>query len=135
MNVARQRRPSLVVSLALVVAALAIAAPGWLVPRGESTAKLKANVKVVKVTFTVTNEQTASQVAKCPGGTKVFSGAYASTGVHARVFVAGPSRGENGYVVHAYGPPVNINAGVGEETATITVVAYCAPVGQPIVLG
>ena len=129
------RRPSLALALGLVVLALALLAPGWLVPRGESSARLKANVKVVKVSFTVTNGQTDGKVAACPAGTKVFSGGYASSGVHARVFVAAPSRGENGYTVQAYGPPVNINTGVGEETATIVVVAYCAPTGQPIVLG
>lgn len=73
--------------------------------------------------------------ARCGKGTQVFSGGFASTGQHARVFVAGPSRGENGYVVYALVPPVNVKGGVTKETAKITVVAWCARVGEPIVLG
>lgn len=116
------------------VIALGITASAWAFG-GTSTAALMANVKVVKEDFFVANNTVRSSIAKCPNGTKVFSGGFASTGQHARVNVAGPSRGENGYVVWAHTPPVNINAGVGKEIAKITVVAYCAPVGQPIVLG
>lgn len=35
----------------------------------------------------------------------------------------------------AWMPPVNINVPVLKETATITVAAWCAPAGEPVVLG
>ena len=114
--------------------ALGVTASAWALG-GTSSTPMKANVKVVKEDFFVANNTVRSSIAKCPNGTKVFSGGFASTGQHARVNVAGPSRGENGYVVWAYTPPVNINTGVGKEIAKITIVAYCAPVGQPVVLG
>jgi hypothetical protein len=44
------------------------------------------------------------------------------------------NRVENTYMVIAYIPPVNLSAGVGKVDATITVVAWCAPPRQPIVL-
>jgi hypothetical protein len=55
-------------------------------------------------------------------------------GDQARVVVAAPARRDNGYLVVAWEPPVNIVAGVGKETDSIKVIAWCAPPGQPIVL-
>ena len=121
--------------LALVsTVALVVTASAWALA-GSSSAAQKGNVTVVKLDFFVANNTVRSSIAKCPNGTKVFSGGFASTGQHARVIVAGPSRGENGYIVWATTPPVNITTGVGKEIAKITLVAYCAPVGQPIVMG
>ena len=127
----RQRMTTLVATAAL--GALATAAGAWAF--GGSASVARANVTVVKEDFFVANGTVRNSVARCPAGTKVFSGGFASTGQHAKVFVAGPSRGENGFAGYAVTPPVNINAGVGKEIARITLVAYCAPAGQPIVLG
>jgi hypothetical protein len=128
----RQRMTTLVASAAL--GALATAAGAW-AAFGATASVARANVIVVKEDFFVANGTVRNSVARCPAGTKVFSGGFASTGQHAKVFVAGPSRGENGFAGYAVTPPVNINAGVGKEIARITLVAYCAPAGQPIVLG
>ena len=135
----RRGRPAsarwVVPMLAAAALLIALGGPGWAVPRGDSAPRLPGNVKVVIEEFFVANGTVRSSIAKCPAGTKIFSGGFASTGQHAKVFVAGPSRGENGYVGYAVTPPVNINTGVGKELAKITLAAYCAPVGQPVVLG
>jgi hypothetical protein len=125
-------RTGVIVPLALL--ALAATASAWAVSAGSAGA-LKANVQIVKESFYISNNTVRDGIAKCPAGTKVFSGGFASTGQQAKVFVAGPARNPNGYIVYAVTPPVNISAGVTKETATITIVAYCAPVGQPIVFG
>ncbi len=122
--------PATVIAIMALLVALAATAFGREGPDAVSNAT--SNVKVVKTSFTVTNNQVADGIAKCPQGTKVFSGGFASTGQHAKIFAAGPARVGNGYLVYALVPPVNINAGITQETATITVVAYCAPTGAPL---
>jgi hypothetical protein len=94
----------------------------------------KPNVQVVQKTFTLSNEDVEEGVAECPAGTKVFSGGYAVAGDVARVIVAAPARRDNGYLVVAWAPPVNIVAGVGKENDAIKVIAWCAPPQTPIVL-
>ena len=131
----RRVRPS--PSLVIACGALLVALGGvaWAAPQTIGGTRLTPNVKVVKDVFFVANGTVRNGNARCPDGTKVFSGGFASTGQHAKVFVAGPSRGDNGFIGYAVTPPVNINTGVGKELAKITLVAYCAPAGQPIVLG
>jgi hypothetical protein len=119
-------------ALALVALVTALGSPARAAPTAGQTA---GNVVVEKRVFYVGNGDVRNVTARCGKGTTVFSGGFASTGQHARVFVAGPSRGENGYVVYALVPPVNIRAGVTKETARITVVAWCARSAEPIVLG
>lgn len=109
--------------------------PQWAVPTAESTALSAGNVKRVKTDFFVANGTTRNGIAKCPPGTRVFGGGFASTGQHAKVFAAGPAWDDNGYIVYAVTPPVNITTGVGRELARVTIVAYCAPVGKALVLG
>lgn len=92
------------------------------------------NVKVVKTSFSVSNGTVRTAEAKCPAGTRIFSGGFASTGQQARILYAGPSRTQNAYIGGAFMPPANINAGITSETATITFVGYCGPIGRPIVL-
>lgn len=118
---------------AVTIAALVVL--GWATPRADSSALLQGNVKTAKEVFFVANGTVRNSIARCPAGTKIFSGGFASTGQHAKIFAAGPSRPENGYIVYAVTPPVNLNAGVTKEIAKITIVAICAPAGQPIVLG
>lgn len=128
-----QGRAGLVVAIA--AAALVTATGAWALGAAGAGTLVKGNVTAVKEGFWVTNGAHREGTARCPAGTRVFSGGFAVSGQHAKVFVAGPSRSQNGYVVDAFVPPVNIIAGIGKETAQIAIVAYCAPVGQPIVLG
>lgn len=124
-------RHTIGIAIALAIA-LAIAVVAM--SRDASAAATASNVSLVKTSFSVSNGSVNNAVAKCPAGKEVFSGAFASNGQHARFLAAGPSSKENGYVVYAFMPPANLRAGVLKETATITVVAWCAPSGQPIVL-
>jgi hypothetical protein len=115
---------------------IGLGTPGWVVADAESATRARGNVVAVKEDFFVSNNAVRNSIAKCPAGTRVFSGGFAMTaGLQARIFVASPSRSENGYIVYATMPPVNINAGVVKESARITILAYCAPIGQAIVLG
>jgi len=133
-SIAASPRPSPAFAIALVALLVALGGTAWAVPQANPPAS-KPNVTVIKTGFSVSNGQVNEGVARCPGGTKVLGGGYASTGQHAKIFVSAPARRDNGYVVDAVVPPVNINAGVLKETATITVVAYCAPIGKPVVFG
>lgn len=133
-----QRRPSpamAVAFIALLVAlggtALGDARPG---ARETAVAGALGNVKVVKTAFSITNQQVKTGEARCPAGTRIFSGGFAADGQQARILYAGPSRTENAYIGGAFMPAANINAGVLSETATITLVGYCGPVGKPVVL-
>ena len=91
------KRPSpamLVAFLALVVAlggtALGRDAPA---AREMAVAGSVGNVKIVKTEFTISNDDVGSSDAKCPAGTKIFSGGYAMTGQHSRIIYAGPAPG------------------------------------------
>lgn len=119
----------------VVALLVALAGPPWAVPDAESTAGSAGNAKRVTETFFVANGTTRNSIARCPAETRVFGGGFASTGQHAKIFAAGPAWNDNGYIVYAVTPPVNINTGVGKELARITIVAYCGPVGKPLVLG
>ena len=125
----------LVPAVGAAILLVALVGPRWAVPEAESTAFSAGNVKRVTDTFFVANGTTRNSIAKCPAGTRVFGGGFASTGQHAKIFAAGPAWNDNGYIVYAVTPPVNINTGVGKELARITIVAYCGPVGKPLVLG
>lgn len=125
--------PSLLVATGALL--FALGGPAWAESEQRVRAGAAPTVTVVTHAFQVSNGQVQSGAATCPKGTRAFSGAYASNGQHARIFAAGPSRKENGYLVYAVSPPVNITAGVTRETAKITAFAWCARVGRPIVLG
>lgn len=132
------RRPpspaTLIALTALMIALGGTALGGDATPARETAAAGKVgNVKIVKTTFTVSNGGVAEGAAKCPAGTRIFSGGFASNGQHARILFAGPARAGNAYIGGAFTPPVNISAGVTSETATITLVGYCAPVGKAVV--
>lgn len=134
MHVSRPARCALAaiaVTSMLVVALAGITA----VAGAGSTATASGNVKKVVNVFFVANNTTTNSIAKCPSGTRVMGGGFASTGQHARIIAAGPSWSLNGYIGYAFTPPVNINTGVGKEIAKITLVALCAPVGKPVVFG
>lgn len=124
------------VASAVVTASLLVAFAGLTgVADAGSTAAGSGNVRKVIEVFHVANNTTNNSIAKCPSGTRIMSGGFASTGQHARIIAAGPSLSENGYIGYAYTPPVNINTGVGKEIARITLVAFCAPIGKPVVFG
>lgn len=129
------RRRFVVAAVGAAALLVALAGPQWTVPEAESTAHTAVNVKRVKEEFFVANGRTRNSVARCPAGTRVFGGGFASTGQHAKIIAAGPAWNDNGYIVYAVTPPVNITTGVGKELARITIVAYCGPVGKPLVLG
>ena len=132
------KRPSPAMAVAFL--ALVVALGGTALGRDAGPAREMAvsgsvgNVKLVKTQFVISNDDVGSTEANCPAGTKIFSGGYAMTGQHSRIIYAGPARVSNAYIVGAYMPPVNINAGITAETSRITVVGYCAPVGKPIVM-
>ncbi len=133
LSAARKRaRPSPASVLALVALAVAAAGPAWATSEAR-VATIRPNVQIVKATFSVSNGGLTKASAVCPSGTRVFSGAYASTGQHVRFFVVGPARTSNSYLAYALMPPPNINTGVQRETAEITVVALCAKAGEPVV--
>lgn len=121
--------------LASVVGALGGPAPAKAGSGASSTALLKPNVTFATNSFFVSNGRTGDGFAKCPEGTRVFSGAFSTTGQHVRLISVGPARKDNGFLVYAYVPPANLSAGITRETARVTLWAWCAPAGQPIVLG
>jgi hypothetical protein len=142
MNEAGSKRPRVAAAVrwslvaGVVTSMLVVALAGLTGVAGAgSTAGGSGNVKRVVEVFHVANNTTANSMAKCPSGTRIMSGGFASTGQHARVVAAGPSLSSNGYIGYAYTPPVNINTGVGKEIARITLVALCAPIGKPVVFG
>lgn len=124
-----------VVALAVALAALVVAmgGPAWATSTAPAATPFKPNVRLVTATFSVSNGGLVRARASCKDGTRVFSGGYASTGQHAKFFAVGPARQNNSYLAYAVMPPVNISTGVGKETAEITVVALCAPAGEPVV--
>jgi hypothetical protein len=126
-----QRAP-LVISLLALVAA--IAGPAWASHQQSAAMSLASSVTVVKRTTTLTNNQVIELEAPCPSGTKVFSGGAATTGQFTQWITLGPARVGNKYLAYAYMPPVNIQTGVGRQTATITAVAYCAKAGKAVVI-
>ena len=130
------KRPSpamLVAFLALVVALGGTALARDALPAKENAVTV-GNVKLADDETTLTNGSVESAFARCPNGTRVFAGSYNSTGLNTRIINFGASRKANGYLATVYLPPVNLAAGVVNETATVTVVAWCGPVGKPIVL-
>ncbi len=129
----RLRRPSPAVVIALVALVAALVAPAW-ASRATGGASAASTVQYVKRSTTLTNNQVIQLEAPCPPGTRVFSGGVATTGQHTQWIVIGPARVVNKYYGYAYMPPKNINAGITQQTATITVVAYCAKKGKPIVM-
>jgi hypothetical protein len=124
--------PSPATILAAVALFVALGLPAWASPL-HPAAPPKPNVRLATAEFTVSNGGLVEAKAACKGGTRVFSGGYASTSQHTRFIAVGPARGSNSFLAYAVQPPVNINTGVGRETATITVVALCAPAGEPVV--
>jgi hypothetical protein len=102
---------------------------------GEGSSALKPNVTFVTEKFSLSNGGEVNASVACPAGTRIFSGGYASTGEFAHVTVAAPAVVGNHYILSAWMPPANINVPVLRETAVITVAAWCAPTGEPIVLG
>ena len=125
----------IVAAAATAAMLVSLAGPAGIVGDARSTARLTGNVKSVTEVLFVANNTARNSIAKCPSGTRVLGGGFASNGIHAEINAAGPSRSENGYIVYAFTPPRNINTGVGREIARITIVAYCAPIGQPVVFG
>jgi hypothetical protein len=119
---------------AVAVLALVAAASAWALADSDAAA-LKPNVETVLDKISLSNGDVVSGGAKCPKGTRIFSGGYASTGRFAQVVVAAPAPRSNTYILTAWMPPVSINTGVGKETATITIIGWCAPLGEPVVLG
>jgi hypothetical protein len=117
----------------------ALDGPNQAASQAKPSATSKPNVTVRLAEFSVSQDgggggDVATGKAVCPAGMRVFGGGYTSTGQHTKYSVAAPARGVNGYIVTAIEPPINIAAGIGRETAKITVEAFCAPAGKPIVL-
>lgn len=124
------------IALALAIAVVALAGTAWAGPLGSAASTaLKPNVTYIVKSFTVSNGDFDTQYAGCPAGTRIFGGGYVSDGRFAQVVAAAPAAKANAYLVTAWMPPVNINVPVLRETAKISLVAYCAPSGEPIVLG
>ena len=126
----RRHKRSLVIAV-VATAAVAAAVPAW--ASLGAGAPSKPNVRLAKAQFSVSNGDVVQAKATCTGNTRVFSGGYASTSQHTNFVAVGPARGSNSYLAYAAMPPVNINTGVGRETASITVIALCAPPGEPVV--
>jgi hypothetical protein len=120
--------------IVVAAAALVTATGAWALGAGGAGARATPNAQTKKSQWTMSNGGVDSMTAPCPPGTKVFSGSYAIAGANVMVTGAGMNRVQNGYMVVAYIPPVNLSAGVGKVDAVITVVAWCAPPRQPIVL-
>lgn len=136
MSGARNRAHAIGIGIALAMALVALAGTAWAGPLGSATsAALKPNVTFILKSFSVSNGGYDTQYAGCPAGTRIFGGGYVSDGRFAQIVAAAPAAKANAYLLTAWMPPVNINVPVLKETAKITMVAYCAPPGQPIVLG
>ena len=134
---ARAPRPSpafVLAGLALLVA-VAGQASASRSTKPTSPALLKPNVVRTIASFTVTNGQTGEAVAKCPSGTYVYSGGYATNGVFVKVISIGLDRADNGYLVSSFEPEKLATAGIVEETARTDVYAWCGPIGKPLILG
>lgn len=126
----RRHKRSLVIAV-VATAAVAAAVPAW--ASLGAGAPPKPNVRLAKAEFSVSNGDVVQAKATCKGNTRVFSGGYASTSQHTNFVAVGPAVGSNSYLAYAVMPPVNISTGVGRETASITVIALCAPPGEPVV--
>jgi hypothetical protein len=111
---------------------VALGTPAWADVRGV-VAKPKPNVRLASAEFSVSNGNVVEAKATCKGNTRVFSGGYSSTSQHTNFVAVGTARSSNSFLAYAVQPPVNINAGVGRQTAEITVVALCAPAGEPVI--
>ena len=122
-------------AMGFVALATAVGGPAWAADRGGASGSSKPNVTIASEVFHVANGTVRVGTAKCPSGTTVFGGAWGATGQHTRVMGMGPSRKTNGYLVWATMPPANLTTGITKEISRVTVFAWCAPVGQPIVLG
>src|SRR5687767_5994599 len=95
----RPTRTSIVAAtLGAIAASLATAG---LQQDAVASATAAGNVKRVKAVFHVANGVTSNAIAKCPGGSRVIGGGFASTGQHARIIAAGPAWVENGYIGYA----------------------------------
>jgi hypothetical protein len=125
-------KPSPAFVLAFVALLFAIGGTAVALPRATTSAA--PNVKGVTDTVTVSNGQTGLAKATCPAGYQVFGGGYSGTGRHTMITVAAPTRGNRSYTLNAYEPPKNIYAGILDETATVKIVAFCAPIGKPLVM-
>jgi hypothetical protein len=129
-------RPSPALVLAFLAVLIALGGTTFAaVPRATKTASSKPNIKTVRQSFTVSNSEARQSIARCPSGYEVLGGGYVSSGVYTLINIAAPLRANAAYEVGAVEPPVNIVAGVRNETATIQLVAYCAPERQPVVFG
>jgi hypothetical protein len=124
-----------VVLAVIGVAALGMGVGAWAMDSADASSALKPNVNIVVKKFSLSNGGFVNASVSCPKGTRIFSGGYASDGRFAQVTVAAPAFTGNHYILSAWMPPVNINVPVLKETATISVAAWCAPTGQPVVLG
>jgi len=128
-------KPSPALVLALVALLFAIGGTAFALPGATSSGTAKPNVKGVTDSVTVTNGQTGIAKATCPAGYQVFGGGYVGTGRHTVITIAAPTRGDRSYTLNAYEPPKNIYGGIVEETANVKIVAFCAPIGKPLIMG
>jgi hypothetical protein len=127
----RRPSPSLVVATAALFAA--VGGQAWATSGTPAATSPKPNVYVKESTWKLSNGGVTLAKATCRPGTRVLGGGYASTGQHARFNVVGPSGSTNSFLAYANMPPVNIQTGVGRETAEIKVIALCARAGEPVV--
>ncbi|MHB8657666.1 MAG: hypothetical protein ACYC91_06880 [Solirubrobacteraceae bacterium] len=72
----------------------------------------------------------ADVISQCPSGYQVLGGGYAQGALYPNVIIAGPIQSTIGYELKVLNSP-----GVGSQTTSADAVAYCAPVGRPVVFG
>ena len=129
---AHASKPSPALVVALLALVVALVGPAW-ANQHSAAMSLATTISVAKRTTQISNNQVIELEAKCPAGTRVFSGGFTTTGQHVQWIATGPARVGNAYLAFAYMPPANINAGIRNQTANITAVANCAKVGRAII--
>jgi hypothetical protein len=83
----------------------------------------------------IENNSVTAVEAKCPKGTSVFSGGYATGGspwAHTSAVVVG-SR-SNSFLVDLVHPPFDPTLGILRQNAAVRVLSLCASKGEPLVL-
>ncbi len=119
--------------VATAIAGIGIATAGSIAHSSEA-----ATPNVVKVVEKITAQArgTSWTIAECPSGDQVVSGGYVQGGHNSVVVQASAvQRPKPGYRVEIFRDPLHFGFWGHPIDSTLTVVAYCAPIGQPVVFG
>lgn len=119
----------------LAIASLLCAAPAA-PAKSSRPARLGSTVTELTGRFHLEPGETKGKVVACPSGTEVIGGGYSQNGADGVLLSAGPQlfSGTSDYEVAIEDPiqPPDFRAATDED---VTVLAQCAEIGKPVVLG